>query len=70
MLVLEVRFEFTEFDSTVLDDSIFNSPRDLTTLKKIERAIYQSLDEKGLVSKCVKGKKYFRSRGKNYAILY
>lgn len=59
MLVLEARFEFTGFDATVLDDSIFNSPRDLTTLKKIERAIYQSLDEKGLVSKFVKRNKIF-----------
>lgn len=56
MLVLEARFEFTEFDATVLDDSIFNSPRDLT---KLERAIYLSLDEKGLVSKFVKGNKIF-----------
>lgn len=59
MLVLEVRFEFTEFDATVLDDFIFNSPRDLTTLEKIEKAIYLSLDEKGLVSKFVKGNKIF-----------
>lgn len=46
-----------EFDAIILDDSIFNSPRDLTTLERIERAIYLSLDEKGLVSKFVKGNK-------------
>lgn len=48
-----------EFDAIILDDSIFNSPRDLTTLERIERAIYLSLDEKGLVSKFVKGNKIF-----------
>lgn len=46
-----------EFDALVLDDSCLTHPQELNVLERLERAFYLSLDEKGLVSKFVKGNK-------------
>ena len=48
-----------EFDAVVMDDSVLPHPQSLNLAERIERAVYLGLDEKGIVSKYVKGKKLF-----------
>ena len=48
-----------EFDALILDDSYLKHPQELSVLERLERAFYLSLDEKGIISKFVKGKKIF-----------
>ena len=46
-----------EFDAVVLDDRILLHPQALTLAERMERAVYLGLDEKGIVSKFVAGRK-------------
>jgi guanine deaminase len=46
-----------EFDAVVLDDRILPHPQALTLAERMERAVYLGLDEKGIVSKFVAGRK-------------
>ena len=46
-----------EFDAVVLDDSLLPHPQALSLAERMERAVYLGLDEKGVVSKFVGGRK-------------
>lgn len=48
-----------EFDAIVLDDSSLVGSRKFTLAERLERAVYLGLDEKGLVSKYVSGRRTF-----------
>lgn len=48
-----------EFDALVLDDECLKHPQELTILERLERSFYLSLDEKGIISKIVRGKKIY-----------
>lgn len=45
-----------ELDAIVLDDSILPHPQELSLLERMERAVYLSLDQKGLVAKYAAGR--------------
>lgn len=45
------------FDAVVLDDSVLLHPQPMTIAERLERSVYLGLDEKGLVTKYVNGKK-------------
>lgn len=45
-----------EFDAIVLDDSCLETPRALTLAERVERAVYLSLDKKGITQKIVRGR--------------
>lgn len=44
-----------EFDAIVLDDGCLKTPRMLTLAERVERAVYLSLDKKGITKKIVRG---------------
>ena len=46
-----------EFDAVVLDDSLLAHPQKLNLAERMERAVYLGLDEKGILSKFVRGRK-------------
>ena len=48
-----------EFDAIVLDDSIIPHPQPMTPVQRLERAVYLSLDVKGITAKYVRGKRLF-----------
>ena len=48
-----------EFDAVVLDDSILPTSIELNLHDRLERAVYLSLDTKGIIEKYVAGKKVF-----------
>ena len=48
-----------EFDALVLNDECLKHPQELTILERLERMFYLSLDEKGIVSKFVRGNRIF-----------
>ena len=45
------------FDAVVLDDRVLSHPQDLKLAERMERAVYLGLDEKGIISKFVAGRK-------------
>ena len=45
-----------EFDAVVLDDSMLAHPQPLTVAQRLERAVYLSLDTKGITAKYVQGR--------------
>ena len=45
------------FDAVVLDDRVLPHPQNLKLAERMERAVYLGLDEKGIVSKFVAGRK-------------
>ena len=49
--------EGKEFDAVVLDDSLLPHPQKLNLAERMERAVYLGLDEKGILSKFVRGRK-------------
>ena len=48
-----------EFDAIVLDDSSLEHPQELNILQRLERAVYLSLDIKGIYAKFVNGNQIF-----------
>ena len=48
-----------EFDAIVLDDSSLEHPQELNVLQRLERAVYLSLDIKGIYAKFVNGNQIF-----------
>ena len=48
-----------EFDAIVLDDSCLEHPQELNILQRLERAVYLSLDTKGICAKYVNGNQIF-----------
>ena len=48
-----------EFDAVVMDDSVLPHPQSLNLAERMERAVYLGLDEKGIRSKFVAGRKLF-----------
>ena len=48
-----------EFDAIVLDDSCLEHPQQLNVLQRLERAVYLSLDIKGICAKFVNGNQIF-----------
>ena len=44
-----------EFDCIVLDDKVEPHPQDIAIKEQLERAVYLSLDSKGIIDKYVKG---------------
>ena len=48
-----------EFDAIVLDDSCLEHPQELNILQRLERAVYLSLDIKGICAKFVNGNQIF-----------
>ena len=53
-----------EFDAVVLDDSILPTSIELNLHDRLERAVYLSLDTKGIIEKYVAGKKVFSNNFK------
>jgi guanine deaminase len=48
-----------EFDAVILDDSVLPHPQPLSIAERMERAVYLSLDEKGITAKFVAGRRIF-----------
>lgn len=48
-----------ELDAVVLDDSVLPHPQELTLKERVERAVYLSLDQRGITAKYVAGEKIF-----------
>lgn len=48
-----------DFSAIVLDESTLPHPQELSLIHRLERAVYGSLDQKGLVAKYVDGSKLF-----------